>query len=263
MVPLDKSCFTDYSTDLPGPNTIKGINGNTKVLGIGDLTLTSPNGGELVLRNVLHAPGLPYSLLSLGRLMTAGNTVSFNDPYCIVENSTGFHIKSKFEPSFGAASSLFRFRVDFPVAESNLATSEDQIALWHARVGHVATSGLPHIAKVTIVPESFQTAISGAYPNPGICEPCLEGKQTRLPYPQSERGPLSPLEFIHTDSCNVPVPSIKGYKDFVTFTDEATRMSFVYYLRDKKPSTVLEVFEKFKERVELHFSPKGYKIKAV
>ena len=40
MVPLDKSCFSDYSTDLPGPNTIKGINGNTKVLGIGTLTLT-------------------------------------------------------------------------------------------------------------------------------------------------------------------------------------------------------------------------------
>src|SRR5204862_7211338 len=49
MVPLDKSCFTDYSTDLPGPNTIKGINGNTKVLGIGTITLNSPNGGELVL----------------------------------------------------------------------------------------------------------------------------------------------------------------------------------------------------------------------
>ena len=40
-------------------------------------------------------------------------------------------------------------------------------------------------------------------------------------------------------------------------------MSFVFYLRDKKPSTVLEVFEKFKARVELHFYSKGYKIKAV
>src|SRR5436190_8825120 len=159
--------------------------------------------------------------------MMAGNTILFNDPYCIIENSTGFRIKSKFEPSFGAASTLFRFRVDFPIAESNLADSEpaiteDQIALWHARVGHVATSGLPHIAKVTTVPDSFRTAISGAYPDPGVCEPCLEGTQTRLPYPPSARGPIFPLEFIHTDSCHVPVPSLKGYKDFVTFTDKAT-----------------------------------------
>ena len=178
MIPLNKSCFTHYSTDLPGPNTIKGINGDIKVLDIGAITLTSPNGGELVLRDVLHAPGLPYSLLSLGQLMMAGNTILFNDPYCIVENSTGFRIKSKFAPTFGATSSLFRFHVDFPVAESNLATCEDQIAIWNTGVGHITTSGLPHIAKVTIVPESFQTAISGAFPNPGICEPCLEGKQT-------------------------------------------------------------------------------------
>jgi hypothetical protein len=264
MVPLDKSCFTDYSTDLPGPNTIKGINGNTKVLGIGNITLNS-NGGELVLSDVLNAPGLPYSLLSLGQLMMAGNRITFDAPYCIIENDTGFYLKSRFAPSFGAASSLFRFHVDFPVAESNLATSasEDQIALWHARVGHVATSGLPHIAKVTIVPESFKTAISGAFPDPGICEPCLEGKQTRLPYPPSEHNPTVPLGVIHTDSCHVPVPSIKGYKDFVTFTDEATRMSFVFYLRDKTSSTVLEVFEKFKASAELHFYSKGYKIQAV
>ena len=87
MVPLDRSCFTDYSTDLPGPITIKGINGNTKVLGIGTIKLNSPNGGELVLRDVLHAPGLPYSLLSLGRLMIAGNTITFNDPYLAFSKS--------------------------------------------------------------------------------------------------------------------------------------------------------------------------------
>src|SRR5438046_10424668 len=94
MGTFDKPRFSDYSSDLPGPNTIKGINGNTKVLGIGTLMLTSLNGGELVLRDVRHAPGLPYSLLSLGQLMMAGNTILFNDPYCIVENSTGLHIKS-------------------------------------------------------------------------------------------------------------------------------------------------------------------------
>ena len=40
-------------------------------------------------------------------------------------------------------------------------------------------------------------------------------------------------------------------------------MSFVYFLPNKKPATVLEIFERFKERVELHFHSKGYKIKSV
>ena len=59
------------------------------------------------------------------------------------------------------------------------------------------------------------------------------------------------------------MPSIKGYKDFVTFTDEATRMSFIYYLLNKKPVTVLGFFLKFKADVELHFSNKRYKIKSI
>ncbi len=109
MTPISKSCFTTYSTDVPGPTTIRGINGDTEVLGIGTVKLTSPDGGELYLENVLHAPGLPYSLLSIGRLMQSGCTVNFKDLYCTVTNSSGFYIKSKFAPSFGATSYFFRF----------------------------------------------------------------------------------------------------------------------------------------------------------
>ena len=71
------------------------------------------------------------------------------------------------------------------------------------------------------------------------------------------------MKVIHIDTCNVSMPSIKGYKDFITFTDEATQMSFIYYLLDKKPATVLRLFFKFKMDVELHFSNKGYKIKSI
>ena len=114
--------------------------------------------------------------------------------------------------------------------------SDDQISLWHARIGHVAVAKLPHIGKVAILPDSFQSAISGAYPIPGICEPCLEGKQARQPYPATSNRPIEPLEVIHTDTCNIPVPSIKEYKDFVSFTDQATRISFIYYLADNAGS---------------------------
>lgn len=121
MAPLDTSCFKNYSIDSRGPNTIKGINGNTKVLGIGTITLISPNGGESVLHDIFHVPGLPYSPLSLGPLMMVGNTITFNDRHCIIESSIGFLIKSKVAP-------------------------------WHpcvGGVGHVTTSSFPHIAKVT------------------------------------------------------------------------------------------------------------------
>ena len=115
MVPLNKSCFTDYSTDLPGP---KGINGDTKILGISIITLTTSNGGELVLRDVLHARIALFSFIPWPT-DDGSNTMLFSDPHYIIENSTGFHIESKFAPIFGTTSSLFRFRVNFPLFPSN------------------------------------------------------------------------------------------------------------------------------------------------
>lgn len=178
MIPLNKSCFTDYSTDLPDPNITKGINENIKVLDIDTIIFISLNGDELILRDVLYISELSYSLLSLDRLIMVGNIILFNDPHCIIENNIEFRIKSKFALIFDIITFLLHFHVDFSVAEFNLAINEDQIALWHAHVGHVAIFDLSHIAKVTIVSENLQTAISGVFPNLGICEPYLEGKQT-------------------------------------------------------------------------------------
>src|SRR5271154_2031525 len=190
MVPLDQTSFTDYTTVVPGSRIIKGVTGNAPIVGMGNLSLTSPNGGQLNITDVLHAPGLPHSLLSLGRLLMDGVTVTFEELYCVIQNSSGFYLKAKFSPSFGATSYLFRFRATFPLAmaEFNTVTNaaisdimEDQIVLWHAHIGHTAVSSLPQIGRTAILPESFRAAISGAFPSPGICEPCLQGKQTRLP----------------------------------------------------------------------------------
>ena len=68
---------------------------------------------------------------------------------------------------------------------------------------------------------------------------------------------------IHTNFCHVSVFFIKRYKDFIIFIDEIIRMSFVYFLSNKKSTIILEIFERFKEHVELHFHLKGYKIKLI
>ena len=269
MVPFPRSCFTDYSTNVPGHRIIHGISGGAKILGIGTIKLADQSGGELILNNVLHAPALPYALLSVGRLMQSGCTVTFENLHCTVTNASGFTIESKFAPSFGATSYLFRFRATFSVpAESHLATpnipSDDQITLIHARLGHVATSTLFQVPKVSVIPDSWKSAISAVFngdmPAVGACEPCLEGKQTRLPYPGTSDPTTAPLQLVHSDTCNVPVPSIKGYKDFVTFTDDWTRYSYAYPLANKEAATVLVAFKEFKAHIETHF---GRTIKAI
>lgn len=100
----------------------------------------------------------------------------------------------------------------FSSQNPTLQSVRTKIALWYTLVGHVATSDLPHIAKITIIPEIFKTAISGAFPSPAIFEPCLEGKQTQLLYPPSENSATFPLDVIHIDSCHDPVPSLEDTK---------------------------------------------------
>jgi hypothetical protein len=74
MSPIDKSCFTNY-TPASGSNVITGINGTTTIHGRGTLILTTPNGGKMILKDVIHAPGLPYSLLSIGKAMLRGENL--------------------------------------------------------------------------------------------------------------------------------------------------------------------------------------------
>jgi Integrase core domain len=266
-----RTCFHKYSTDVPGPKVVNGLTGDTQVLGIGNVKLVSENGNSIELQNALHA-NVPYNLLSIGRLTMAGCKVTFEGPFCHVENAnTGFHIKCKFAPSFGARSYLYRFRTNFssvPPTESLAATtnipSDDQITLIHARLGHVATSTLFQIPKVSVISDSWRSTISGVYngdiPPLGICEPCLEGKQTRLPYPMNTNPTTAPLQLVHSDTCNVPIASIKGYKDFVSFTDDWTCWSFIYFLPNKEAATILNAFKEFKAKVEVHFNRK---IKAI
>src|SRR5437762_4037908 len=114
--------------------------------------LISPKGDELILCDVLYTPGFSYSILSLGQLMMIGNTILFNDSHCIIEINTEFHIKSKFASFFNATSFLFlfRFHVDFPVTEFNLAINENQIVQRHSHIDYIIIFSLSHIAKVTI-----------------------------------------------------------------------------------------------------------------
>ena len=114
----------NYSINLPDLNIIMRIKRNIKVLDIDIITLITSNKNELILRDILYTLELSYSLLSLDRLMMIDNTILFNDSYCIIENSTEFRIKFKFESFFDVISILFRFCVDFPVAESNLTNFE-------------------------------------------------------------------------------------------------------------------------------------------
>ena len=75
-----------------------------------------------------------------------------------------------------------------------------------------------------------------------VCTACLDGKQTRDPFPQSASRRSKPLELVHSDLHGpIATPTDNGYRYWITFVDDASRVRRVWLLRKKS-----EAFDAFK-----------------
>ena len=82
-----------------------------------------------------------------------------------------------------------------------------------------------------------------------ICETCVAGKKPRQPFPKGKAWRAKrPLELVHSDLCSVDVPSNNGKKYFITFIDDFSRKTWVYFLTNK--SEACETLKKFYFYVE-------------
>ncbi|XP_063368169.1 uncharacterized protein LOC134656539 [Cydia amplana] len=82
------------------------------------------------------------------------------------------------------------------------------------------------------------------------CEACLKGKMATKPFPKaSSSRTTQPLQLIHSDVCGpLPEASWGGARYLVTFTDDFTRKTFGYLMKNK--SQVMSYFIQFKALVE-------------
>ena len=83
----------------------------------------------------------------------------------------------------------------------------------------------------------------------GVCHGCVLGKQHRDPFPHGwATRALAPLELIHSDLMSFPTPSFFGARYVLTFIDDFSRNTWVYFLKYK--SDVFDSFRVFKTFVE-------------
>ena len=67
------------------------------------------------------------------------------------------------------------------------------------------------------------------------------GKNIRKPFPQSEHKSKEPLDLVHSDVCGpMSVHSFSGYSYYVTFIEDYSRKTWIYFLKAKS-----EVFNWF------------------
>jgi hypothetical protein len=76
-----------------------------------------------------------------------------------------------------------------------------------------------------------------------VCNGCAQGKNIKNPFPKRHNKEKGVLELIHSDVCGLMLSSsISGYVYYVSFIDDYSRKTWVYFLKSKD-----EVFNKFKE----------------
>jgi transposase InsO family protein len=124
-------------------------------------------------------------------------------------------------------------------------SKQNSTLLWHDRYAHLSFKGLNTLSKKQMVkglPEFEEVEVT--------CADCLTGKQHREVIPKQANWRASTkLELVHSDICGPINPqSNGGSRYFITFTDDYSRKTWVYLLKEK--SGALECFKNFKVLVE-------------
>jgi hypothetical protein len=124
--------------------------------------------------------------------------------------------------------------------------------LWHCRLGHIGKDALERAICNKL---ANGLCIDSDAPLPLHCEPCIVGKHHRDPSPaKALHRATRILEHIHSDVHMVPVPTVSGFRYWVTFIDDWSRYGWIWLL--KKKSNVFEAFKAFKAYVELWYNAK-------
>ncbi|KAA3475371.1 retrovirus-related Pol polyprotein from transposon TNT 1-94 [Gossypium australe] len=134
----------------------------------------------------------------------------------------------------------------FPLEVSNalVVKENSECKLWHLRYGHLNIKGLKLLSQKEMVfglpkIESLD-----------LCEGCIFGKQCKKPFlVGNSRRASECLGLIHADICGpMETESLGGSLYFLLFTDDYSRMSWMYFLHFK--SEAFETFKKFKALIE-------------
>src|SRR5579871_5655493 len=115
--------------------------------------------------------------------------------------------------------------------------------LWHQRFGHLNRTSLSKTLKDLRIEEPLDIQ--------SYCISCLKGRMSKAYNKGLATRASIRLELIHSDLCGpFPIQSISGARYFIIFVDDATRYTWVYFLKTKTALEVIRVFQEFKALVE-------------
>ena len=184
-----------------------------------------------VMYDVLHVPDLACNLFSVRAAVRKGNKVVFSDGWC--------HVRDRNDELCATGSLVNKtYVLHVETEEASVCQQHSSADLWHQLLGHMSNQKMSEM-----VNKQLATGISLSGKS-SVCESCVDGKMQEKPFKSHEEIKTKrKLELVHVEVCGpMHAESHGGSKYFVTFMDDYSQCSAVYFMKQKS-----EVFKKFKE----------------
>jgi hypothetical protein len=225
-------------------HNLHSYNGNQQIQIVDGNKLTITDVGDINsnFRDVLVSPGLASNLLSVGQLVDNNYNVNFSRVGCLVQEQVSGKVIAK-GPKVGRLFPLQFSSSHLSFASNSVLNSYED---WHRKLGHPNFVVLSHLFKTGLLGNKHVCTASIS------CSVCKLAKSKTLPFPSGAHRASTCFEMIHSDVWGMsPAASHAHYKYFVTFIDDYSRFTWIYFLRSK--SEVFSMFQKFLTYVETQF----------
>ena len=223
--------FIDYKAIVP--KSITAADNHTfQAISKGDLMISIPNGKSVTrirLKDVLYAPKMGITLISISKLDVAGFAALFRDKHCQI-----FSKKRKKLGEVPLTKGLYCLRSACkPFVGLTKASDTLTMAEIHSRLGHLAPEAIRKMLKDGTI---TGIALDDAHATMGTCDSCEYAKTTRKQIGKLCDPPRHEKlgDEVHTDLWGPsPVQTSVHSRYYVSFTDDFTRFTKLYLLKLK------------------------------
>jgi hypothetical protein len=195
-----------------------------QIKGIGSLIAN----GLPKLENVLLVEGLTANLISISQLCDQGMKVNFTKSECIVSTKDG---ESVMKGVRSKDNCYLWIPEESAQISSCLITREDEVKLWHQKMGHLNLRSM----KKVIAEDAVKGVPKLKIEEGSICGECQIGKQTKMSHPKLQHLTTSKvLELLHMDLMGpMQVESLGGKRYAFVVVDDYSRFTWINFLREK------------------------------
>ena len=254
--------FSDYK-ETPG-RTLHGA-GATPILGRGTVRFTFEHAGAnttVTLRDVIHAPGVPHNLISVGRVEAGGHQVELSGGQIRFRNPKGRVY------GIGKRVGNYLYEVE---GHAEIPTRAESYAAavcrpkwvptydeWHDILGHPGMKSVIAMHKKGLV---TGMKVDESVPPSEQCDACVQGKQIVASYPKKSETEIAEIGDVTVMDTWGPASTtgIRGERYWWAFTDGKGRRSRAAFGKHK--SEAFGHFKDYKAYVELKFGVKLKKIR--